>query len=82
MTPVEFMKPKRISKPGLPRYKHMLAMISNPTESNMQRYFKVSAPAVHQWVLTLEKRGLIERTPGQARTIRVSLTLEAQPGLA
>ncbi len=53
-----------------------------PTESDMQRYFKVSAPAVHQMVLALEKRGLIERVPGQARTIRVSLPPEALPGLA
>jgi hypothetical protein len=53
-----------------------------PAESDMQRYFHVSAPAVHQMVLTLEKRGLIERIPGQARTIRVSLPPEALPGLA
>ena len=53
-----------------------------PAESDMQRYFQVSAPAVHQMVLTLEKRGLIERIPGQARTIRVSLPPEALLGLA
>lgn len=53
-----------------------------PAESDMQRYFKVSAPAVHQMVLTLEKRGLIERIPGQARTIRVLLPLEILPDLA
>jgi hypothetical protein len=53
-----------------------------PAESDMQCYFKVSAPAVHQMVLTLEKRGLIKRIPGQARTIRVSLPPEALPGLA
>ena len=52
-----------------------------PAEADMQRYFKVSAPAVHQMVLTLEKQGLIERVPGQARTIRVSLPPEALPGL-
>jgi LexA DNA binding domain len=52
-----------------------------PAESDMQRHFKVSAPTVHQMILTLEKRGLIERIPGQARTIRVSLPPEALPGL-
>lgn len=52
-----------------------------PAESDMQRYFKVSAPAVHQMVLTLEKRGLIERVPGQARTIRVALPPEGLPAL-
>ena len=52
-----------------------------PAESDMQRYFKVSAPAVHQMVMTLEKRGLIERIPGQARTIHVLLPPEALPDL-
>ncbi len=33
-------------------------------------------------ILTLEKRGLIERLPGQARTIRVLLSLEELPSLA
>jgi DNA-binding MarR family transcriptional regulator len=48
----------------------------------MQRDFNVSAPAVHQMVRTLEKRDLIERVPGQARTIRVSLPPEVLPDLA
>ena len=47
----------------------------------MQRYFKVSPPSVHQMVLTLEKRGLIERVPGQARAIRVLLPREELPDL-
>ena len=53
-----------------------------PAQTDMQRYFKVSAPAVHQMVVTLEKRGLIERVPGQARTIRVFLPPDALPNLA
>lgn len=53
-----------------------------PAESDMQRYFQVSAPAVHQMVLTLEKQSLIERIPGQARTIHVLLPLETLPDLA
>ena len=52
-----------------------------PAEADMQRYFQVSAPAVHQMVLTLETKGLIERTPGQARTIRVLLPGEELPDL-
>jgi prevent-host-death family protein len=36
-----------------------------PSELEMQNYFKVSPPSVHQMVLTLERRGLIERKPGQ-----------------
>ncbi len=53
-----------------------------PAEAEIQRYFKVSPSAVHQMILTLEKRGLIERLPGQARTIRVLLSLEELPSLA
>ncbi len=42
-----------------------------PSEAEMQRYFRVSPPSVHQMIMRLEARGLLERTPGQARSIRV-----------
>jgi hypothetical protein len=42
-----------------------------PAEHEMQRHFEVSPPSVHQMVINLEKKGLIERTPGMARSIRV-----------
>ncbi len=42
-----------------------------PAEAEMQQYFRVSPPAVHQMILTLEARGLIERTPGEAPSIRL-----------
>ncbi len=42
-----------------------------PAEHEMQRHFGVSPPSVHQMVINLEKKGLIERTPGVARSIRV-----------
>jgi Mn-dependent DtxR family transcriptional regulator len=35
----------------------------SPAESELQHYFRVSPPPVHQMILTLEARGLIERTP-------------------
>jgi len=38
-------------------------------EADMQRYFNVSAPSVHNMVMTLEKRRLIRRTPGVGRLI-------------
>ena len=37
----------------------------------MQRHFQVSPPSVHQMVLTLERVGLIRRTPGVARSIQI-----------
>ena len=50
-----------------------------PAEADMQRYFKTTPPTVHSMVLNLEKLGLIERVPGQARTIRVLLPREELP---
>ena len=51
------------------------------SESEMQRYFKVSLPSVQQMILTLENRGFIERTPGQARSIRPLIPREELPDL-
>ena len=43
----------------------------SPAESDIQRRFLVSAPAVNQMVQTLERRGFITRQPGVPRSIRV-----------
>jgi repressor LexA len=53
-----------------------------PAEADMQRHFQVTPPVVHDMILTLEKKGLIARTPGAARTIRVLLPPEQVPDLA
>lgn len=50
-----------------------------PAEADIQRYFKVTPPTVHQMILTLEKRSLITRTPGQARSIKVRVPREELP---
>jgi Mn-dependent DtxR family transcriptional regulator len=34
-----------------------------PAETDMQEYFRVGPPSVHQMVLTLERAGLIRRQP-------------------
>jgi DNA-binding MarR family transcriptional regulator len=52
-----------------------------PAESDMQNYFKVSPPSVHQMVLTLELNGFIERVPGQGRSIRLPIPREKLPDL-
>jgi Mn-dependent DtxR family transcriptional regulator len=52
-----------------------------PAESDMQNYFKVSPPSVHQTVITLEANGFIERVPGRGRSIRVLLRREELPDL-
>jgi repressor LexA len=52
-----------------------------PAESDMQKYFKVSPPSVHQMVLTLEANGLIERVSGKARSIRLLIPRVDLPDL-
>ena len=42
-----------------------------PAEAEIQRFFRVSPPTVHQMILNLEARGLLARTPGKARSLRV-----------
>ncbi|MBY3027349.1 MarR family transcriptional regulator [Rhizobium leguminosarum] len=45
-----------------------------PAEADMRRHFGVTAPSVHQMVLTLEKAGFISRVPGAARSIQLRRT--------
>ena len=52
-----------------------------PAEADMQRYFRVTPPSVHQMVLTLETNGFIERIPGQGRSIRLLLSRQELPDL-
>jgi Mn-dependent DtxR family transcriptional regulator len=52
-----------------------------PAEADIQRYFEVSAPSVHQMVVALESKGFIERTPGQARSIRLLVPRSELPDL-
>ena len=52
-----------------------------PAEADLQRHFRVSPPAVHQMVLTLERAGLIRRRPGLARSIEVLVKTERLPVL-
>ncbi|NEI67444.1 LexA family protein [Rhizobium leguminosarum] len=48
-----------------------------PAEADMRRHFEVTAPSVHQVVLTLENAGLIQRQPGEARSIQLLVQPEA-----
>ena len=42
-----------------------------PAETDMQEYFRVSPPSVHQMVLTLERAGLIRKQPRTPRSIEL-----------
>ena len=52
-----------------------------PAESDLQAFFGVTPPTVHQMVVRLEEKALIKRVPGQARTIEVLLPPEQLPPL-
>lgn len=52
-----------------------------PAEADMQQFFLVTPPSIHNMVLTLEARGLIERVPGKPRSIRVLVPAEELPPL-
>ena len=45
----------------------------SPAEADIQRFFPVTPPSVHQMVLSLEKAGLITRQPGIARSITLAI---------
>ena len=72
-----------------PRQGHYLAFIYYytkihgvpPAEADMQRYFRVSPPAVHEMVKSLERHGFIEREPGKPRSIRLLLSRAELPDL-
>jgi DNA-binding MarR family transcriptional regulator len=53
----------------------------SPAEADLQRYFKVTPSAVHTMILTLERQGLIDRRPGQARSIRLRVPAAEIPAL-
>ena len=53
----------------------------SPSEADMQSYFDVTPPTVHQMVLSLERSGLIARTAGLGRSIRLLLPRHELPDL-
>ena len=52
-----------------------------PAEADMQQYFQVTPPSVHQMILTLERNGLISRTPEKARSIALLVPRDEVPAL-
>jgi Mn-dependent DtxR family transcriptional regulator len=52
-----------------------------PSEMDMQRFFRVSPPAVHEMIKTLDRLGFITREAGKPRTIRVLLPRDELPDL-
>lgn len=54
-------------------YAYTVVMRRSPAEADIQRYFGVTPPTVHQMVLTLAQARLIRRTPHVARSIELLL---------
>jgi len=52
-----------------------------PAETDMQEYFRVSPPSVHQMVLTLERAGFIRRQPRTPRSIELLVDPNQLPDL-
>lgn len=50
-----------------------------PAERDFQQFFQVTAPSVHQMILTLERLGFIQRTAGTARSITLLVPPESLP---
>jgi len=62
-------------------YNYSVMYARPPAEADQQKFFQVSSQSVHQMIVTLEGKGLISRTPGQARTIRVLVDPDLIPRL-
>ena len=81
--------PQPTASPYTPKQGQYLAFIHNytkihrcpPAESDMQEYFRTSAPSIHQMVVTLERKGFIAKTPGAPRSIRLLIPPESLPVL-
>lgn len=50
-----------------------------PAEADLQAFFRVSPPSIHQMVLQLERLGLIRRTPRTARSIELLVPPSSLP---
>jgi DNA-binding MarR family transcriptional regulator len=52
-----------------------------PAHADIQRFFRLTPPTVHQMLLTLEKQGLISRQPGRPRSIALLVERDRLPRL-
>jgi Mn-dependent DtxR family transcriptional regulator len=52
-----------------------------PAESDLQRFFRVTPPTVHDMIIRMHASGLITRTPGEGRSIRLQLPESEIPSL-
>ena len=79
-------RPKRTFTPKQGQYLAFIHLYTRlhrraPAETDMQQYFRVSPPSVHQMVLTLERAGFIKRQPRTARSIELLVDPKDLPEL-
>jgi Mn-dependent DtxR family transcriptional regulator len=79
-------RPKRTFTPKQGQYLAFIHLYTRlhrqaPAETDMQQYFRVSPPSVHQMVLTLERAGFIRRQPRTARSIELLVDPKDLPEL-
>jgi SOS-response transcriptional repressor LexA len=88
-----YQKPDAADRPTMPRFTakqgqylafihaYTLVLGRSPAQANLQRFFRVSPPSVHQMLLTLERQSLIRRTPGTPRSIQLLVPRSCLPDL-
>jgi len=52
-----------------------------PAQIDLQRYFGVTPPTIHQMILQLEKKKLISRIPNTSRSLKLCIPEEQLPRL-
>jgi repressor LexA len=52
-----------------------------PAETDIARFFGLAPPSVHRMIIELEQRGLLARTPGAPRSLRVLVRRAELPEL-
>jgi DNA-binding MarR family transcriptional regulator len=62
-------------------YAYTCVLERPPAEADLQRFFRVTPPSVHQMILALERAGFIHRRPGLARSIELLIPPEQLPVL-
>lgn len=62
-------------------YTYALVNGRPPAEADIQAFFGVTPPSVHNMVLELERRGLVRRIPRQARSLTVLVDPDDLPRL-
>jgi repressor LexA len=77
-------KPKFTDKQGqYLAFIHLYTKLNRqpPAQADIQRYFQVTPPTVHNMIIKLEERGLIRREPGRARAIELLVSPGELPEL-